>query len=312
MPLVYRSRVPLLLALALAPAGCHDSVSPNTGGTSHVLLTDDPFPYYRLQRVDIYVVSVAASLSADTGGVGSPGGEFVTIATPERRINLLGLQNGVTDELGRAGLPAGPITAVRMVIDTDSSSITLKDGRVLTGTSQPGITWQFGTNRPVLNALIQEQIEVPDSGAVIVIDFDVGQSFILPQEVDSLSTDSGFIFAPQLRAADANRTGSISGVLRAHNSDGAPVADASLQLYFGYLGTPESWWFRRGTATTGADGAFRFGFVTRSSWFDSTWAGWAYVVTADPPPGTDLSRTVVSNLLVEVRQETALGTIVLP
>lgn len=312
MLIMYRSRVPLIIALALASAGCLDSSSPHTAGISHVLLTDDPFPYYRLQRVDMYVVSVAASLSADTGGVDSPGGEFVTIATPERRINLLGLQNGVTDELGTVDLPAGPITALRMVIDTDSSSITLRDGRVLTGSSNPGINWQFPTARPTLNALIHEQIMVPDTGAVIVIDFDVGTTFILPQEVDPASTDSGFIFSPVFRAVDANRTGAIAGTVRALNGSGQPVADATLQLYLGYSNAPENTWWRVGTASTGADGTFRFSFVTRSAWWANTsLAGERYMVAADPPPGSGLGRTVVGDVTVTAGQETALGTLVL-
>ena len=44
--------------------------------------------------------------------------------------------NASGDELGRLDLPPGGIiTAVRLVIDTDSSSITLKNGSVLTGKS---------------------------------------------------------------------------------------------------------------------------------------------------------------------------------
>lgn len=299
----------MILAVA---AACNDGVSVDKSGSSRVLLTDDPFPYYRLQRVDIYVVSVSASLSADTGGVGSAGGEFVTIATPARRINLLALQNGATDELGTVDLPSGAITAVRMVIDTDSSGITLRDGRVLTGTSTPGINWQFSTARPVLNALIHEQIAVPDTGAVIVIDFDVGTSFILPQEVDSASTDSGFIFSPLFRAVDASRTGSIAGTVRAQSQGGQPVADASLQLYLGYPQAAENTWWRVGTTSATTSGAFRFSFVTRSDWWATTsLAGVTYFVAADPPPGTGLGRTVVGDVQVNPGQETALGTIVL-
>lgn len=311
MLVTYHSRMPLVLALALAAAGCNET-SPNTGGTSRVLLTDDPFPYYRLQRVDIYVVSVAASLSSDTGGVGSAGGEFITLATPERRINLLALQNGMTDDLGTVKLPSGAITAVRMVIDTDSSRITLRDGRVLTGGSTPGINWQFSTARPTLNALIHEQIAVPDTGAVIVIVFDVGTSFILPQEVDPASTDSGFIFAPEFRAVDANRTGSIAGTVRAQTSTGQPVADATLQLYLGYPQAAENTWWRVGTTSTTTSGTFRFSFVTRSDWWATTsLAGVAYFVAADPPPGSGLGRTVVGVVHVDAGRETALGTIVL-
>ncbi len=307
----YHARMALVLALALAAAGCNET-SPNTDGASRVLLSDDPFPYYRLQRVDIYVVSVAASLSADTGGVGSAGGQFITMATPERRINLLALQNGMTDELGTVKLPSGAITAVRMVIDTESSSITLRDGRVLTSGSTPGINWQSGTSRPALNALIHEQIAVPDTGAVIVIDFDVGTSFILPQEVDPASTDSGFIFAPEFRAVDANRTGAIAGVVRAQSSSGQPVADATLQLYLGYAQAPENTWWRVGTAATAANGTFRLSFVTRSSWWETTsLAGETYMVAIDPPPGSGLSRRVLGDVHVDPNQETALGTVVL-
>lgn len=311
MRLVPRLCLGLLATLTAAACGGQGPAG-NGAGASHVLLSDDAFPYWRLRSVDIYVVSVAASLSADTGGSGATGGDFVTIAAPARRINVLALQNGVTDELGTVNLPQGAISPVRMVIDTDSSSITLRDGRILTGGSTPGITWQFTTARPTLNALVHEQIDVPDTGAVIVVDFDVGQSFIPRQVIDSTSGDSGFIFAPMLRAADANRTGSISGMVLAQSSDGPPIADASLQLYFGYAGAAENTWYRQATTTTGTGGTFRFSFVRRSSSWDGRWAGWTYIVTVDPPPGSGLSRVLVSNLEVKARQDTTLGTVVLP
>ena len=84
-----------LLVLLVA---CSDRSSPGPTGenTTRVLLTDDPFPFDRVERVDLYVVSVSGSLTADTSAAGS----FVTMATPNRTIDLLALQNGVTDELG--------------------------------------------------------------------------------------------------------------------------------------------------------------------------------------------------------------------
>ncbi len=183
----------------LTACGSNGVTVPPGAKPTRTLLTDGPFPYYRVARVDLYLVSASASLSPDTGRSGT----FVTLATPNRRVNLIALQSGVTDELGAVTLPSGAITAVRLVIDTDSSSITLKDGRVLTSSSTPGIHWQSSAGRPVLNATIEEQILVPDTGAVVVIDYDVGMAFIPPQEVDPTSTDSGFIFSPVLRAADA-------------------------------------------------------------------------------------------------------------
>ena len=130
---------------------------------------------------------------------------------------------GLTDELGAVNIPAGAIKAMRLVIDTDSSSITLNNGTVLTGSSTPGIHWQSSAGRPVLNATIQDQIVVPDSGATVVIDYDVGNAFINPQDVNPTSTDQGFIFSPVLRAMDKKRSASVSGVVRAHTTNGVAV-----------------------------------------------------------------------------------------
>jgi hypothetical protein len=302
-----------LLATVLGAVACGgDNGQPvATTRASRILLTDGPFPFDRIARVDLYVVSLSGSLNADTSA--KAGGDFVTLASPHRLINVLALQNGITDELGAVTLPRGAITAVRLVIDTDSSSITLKDGRVLTGTSNPGIHWQSSAGRPVLNALINEQIVVRDTGAVIVVDYDVGQAFISPQDIDPTSTDSGFIFSPVLRAADATRSGSITGTVRAHSVTGAPVMDASLRLYLGDPGMPENTWSTLATAKTDANGAYRFAYVTRSSyWAGTTTAGRSYIVAVDPPATSTLARTLVSGVQVTAGAETTIGTTVLP
>jgi hypothetical protein len=301
----------LIAALVLIAGACDNTVMKSAANATHTLLTDDPFPYSRVARVDLYVVSVSGSLSADTGA--SSGG-FVTLATPHRRINVLALQNGATDELGTVSLPSGAITAVRLVIDTDSSSITLADGRVLTGASTPGIHWQSSAGRPVLNAVIHEQISVPDTGAIVVIDYDVGRAFITPQEIDPLSTDSGFVFSPVFRAADATRTGSIAGVVRAHTAGGAPVANASIRLYLGAPCTPENTWFVMQTAKTDATGAFTIPFVTRSAYWATipAQAGKTWIVAVDPPAGSGLGRVLMPNLTVTAKTQTSAGTLVLP
>jgi hypothetical protein len=297
------------VALLVSLVACSDRSSQDPAGenTTRVLLTDAPFPFDRVQRVDLYVVSVSGSLSADTSAAGS----FVTLATPNRKIDLLALQNGITDELGELELPEGIITAVRLVIDTDLSSITLKDGTVLTGSSTPGIAWQSSAGRPVLNALIHEQIEVPDTGGTVVIDFDVGKAFITPQEIDPASTDEGFIFSPVLRAADGTKTGSIAGVVQ---SGGNPVEDASLRLYLGNPADPENTWSVLGTAHSDATGAFEFSFVTRSAYWAQVpaQANNTYIVAVDPPSGLAAQRALVPHVTVTAGAETDLGTIVLP
>jgi Domain of unknown function (DUF4382) len=250
---------------------------------------------------------VSGSLTPDTSAAGS----FVTMATPNRTIDLLALRHGITDELGALELPEGVITAVRLTIDTDLSSITLKDGTVLTGSSTPGIAWQSSAGRPVLNALIHEQIEVPDTGGTVVIDFDVGKAFITPQEINPASTDEGFIFSPVLRAADGTKTGSIAGVVQ---SGGGPVEDASLRLYLGNPADLESTWSVLGTARSDASGGFKFSFVTRSAHWSEVpaQAGNTYIVAVDPPSGLAAERALVRDVVVTAGRETALGAIELP
>jgi hypothetical protein len=298
-----------VLTLLVVLAACSDGGGAGLAGdhATRILLTDAPFPFDRVQRVDLYVVSVSGSLTADTSASGS----FVTLAAPNRSIDLLGLQHGVTDELGAIELPEGVITAVRLIIDTDRSSITLKDGTVLTGRSTPGIAWQSSAGRPVLNALIHEQIAVPDSGGTVVIDFDVGKAFLTPQELDPTSTDEGFIFSPVLRAADGTKTGAIVGVVR---SGGSAVEDASLRLYLGDPAAAEATWSVLATARTDAVGAFRFSYVTRSAYWTQVPAqsDSRYIVAVDPPSGVAATRALVPNVAVTAGGEADLGTIVLP
>ena len=309
-------RLPRLVAtLALLPAllaGCaDDAVEPTSRpGDTRILLTDAPFPYDSVARVDIHVVSVSGSLSADT----SASGQFITLATPNRRINLLELQNGQTQQLNSLKLPEGIISAVRMVIDVDKSSMTLKDGKVLTGTSSPAIHWGGSGGQRTLNALVHEQIAVPDSGGEVVIDFDVGRSFVPARDVENATATTGYYFVAQLHAADASRTGSITGTVRTGTATGVPVGGASLQLYLGNPAEPENTWSRMATARTNPSGQFTFAFVTPSA----HWAQFParaddrYIVTVDPPSTSSLGRVVVPNVTVTAKAETSMGTVVLP
>ena len=299
-------------ALLLATLSCGEEIVDNWGPLSRVYLTDAPFPYNWIARVDMYIVSVAVSISPDTGATGP----FIPVATPNRRINLLALSNGVTEEIGSfPNLPTGAITAVRVTIDTDSSSMTTVNGFVIDGTSgSPSIQWQSSTGRAVLNAIIHEQITVPDTGARIVIDYDVGKAFVLNRELNPGSLDSGFVFLPVIRAADANRTGSIRGNVRALSATGTPEARCAVKLYRGNSAMAENTWSLVGTARTNEQGDFLLSFVTRSAYWESlaSMAATTYIVVADPHAGRTVTRTEVSNVTVNSGVETNVGTMVLP
>ena len=118
----------ILLGILGIAACTQHSVTMNTNktGPTQVFLIDAPFPYDQVDRVDVYIVRVAAGTSADTTDTG-----LGVIATPHRAYNLLALGNGAAAKLGEGVLLSGQYVQFLITIDADSSSITLKDGTVL-------------------------------------------------------------------------------------------------------------------------------------------------------------------------------------
>src|SRR6266516_2345863 len=99
-------------------AACSEhGVSTNTpkAATTKAVLIDAPFPYDQVARVDVYIVSVAASSHPDTLGCGGPG----TIATPHRVYDLLVLGNGSAADLGQGILPPGSYVQFYVTVNRD-------------------------------------------------------------------------------------------------------------------------------------------------------------------------------------------------
>src|SRR5207237_4582894 len=76
------------------------------------------------------------ALSDDSSSTGG----WKTVATPNAAFNLLSLQNGVAATLGQATLAAGTYNGFRLIIDPTKSSVTLKNGQVLSSTSSASVT----------------------------------------------------------------------------------------------------------------------------------------------------------------------------
>jgi hypothetical protein len=225
--------------------------SPAEGQTS-VFLTHAPFPFDGVSRVDVYIESIALAVSADTSDAGPP---WVTVATPNRVFNLLDLQNGSTALLGGAVVPEGQYQAARVIIDPDRSSITDSDGHVIVTTTAPGtpgINWQAKGQNPSLFALVEEPMAVDQNGTDIVIDFDVGRSFLY-------DGDGGFTFIPWLRAITRSGSGNIAGMVRRGDS-GDPVANAAVSIHVA-LDSGTTLGPVIATSRTGGDGAFTASFL---------------------------------------------------
>lgn len=193
------------ITAAITLAGCAGDTSAPLSGTIAVRLTDAPFSVDSVRSADIFVVRVdgrvadadsstaaqgAADDSAQTNG-------WVTIAQPASSINLLSYQNGQSIAIGQTSLAAGTYQGFRIVIDPTKSSVTLKDGRVLSGSSSPGIVFPSGARSGIKIILSQPVTIGAGQTTTLVVDFDLANSFTL--RGNSIS-QNGLLFKPVVRA----------------------------------------------------------------------------------------------------------------
>lgn len=196
-------------------AACSDATNVSGNGTLAVRLTDAPFPLDSVKSVDVFVVrvdvkqddvadSTAANTDATDTTVTSAEAHdgWQTIATPHASMNLLTLQNGASTALGDASVKSGTYHAMRLVIDPDSSSITLADGTVLTNRSTPGIMFPSAAQSGIKVFLTQPLGVSANDTTTVTADFDVGQSFVLR---GSSITSAGLLFKPVVRMKSVSK-----------------------------------------------------------------------------------------------------------
>jgi hypothetical protein len=198
-----------LLALAAAftlPAACSDSSSaPLSGtGTLAVRLTDAPFSTDSVKSVDVFVVRVEgrvantddndANANLDNGA--SSGWEV--LASPNASFDLLALQNGATASLGQAPIGAGSYSGFRFIIDPSKSSVTLKNGLVLSNSSSPDVTFPSAARSGIKIVLSEPVKIVGGATTTLLVDFDVNSSFV--QRGNSIQ-QNGLLFKPVIKGS---------------------------------------------------------------------------------------------------------------
>ena len=282
-----------LLAVATIATGCYKDDVRALGGPdglkpmAKVLLTDDPFPFDSVQSVQVYIVGIDVSTRPDTG-TSADSMHWVNVAAPHRQVDLLTLQQGLTDSLGIGEVTADQYKAVRVTINVDSSAgIRFKN-------NSPAVVRWNGSGQESYAVFVQAPINVSDTGAVIVIDFDVGRSFVYNQ-----LGDGGFDFFAAIRAVNRAATGNISGTVSHDTSAGpaGPVADATVSAWGG---GPNNW-FILSTGKTDAAGRYRLAFLLPGT----------YIVGVGPPTpsASNYASALDSNVAVNAGAETTHNVI---
>ena len=254
-----------LVISTIAFAACSDSSGTGTGLLT-VRLTDAPFPFSDVSRVDVFVIRVDARTAATTDAEAADEtnhGGWTTVAEPNAWINLLELRGGQTTNLGATTLATGNYNGFRLILDTDSSIITLNDL-----TTPPIFFPSAGQTGIKIN--LEEPIQLTENGSVMTLDFDIGRSFVMRGN----TALNGFNFKPVIRAVAQDITGSVTGSVHAISATGAVVPDATVEvLTAGSLLTDSDATHIVRSSSTDASGNFRIAFLLPGP----------YVLRATPP-----------------------------
>ena len=306
------------LGVATLPVACDSAYSTapagGSAGTLVVQLTDAPFSTDSVKRVDMFVVRVDArqaeadsastdhALSDDSAATDG----WKTVASPNASFNLLSLQNGVAATLGQATLTAGTYNGFRLIIDPTKSSVTLKNGQVLTGTSSPGVTFPSASRSGIKIVLSQPVTIVAGKANNLLVDFNVNDSFV--QRGNSIDRN-GLLFKPVIHATITN-TALTNATVRLVNAtasalnllqNGAALTGAS-NLAFGASSACSSV-----SASTPALSVTQAGSATALAGFAPTLtAGNSFNIVAFPGAGGAVQFITLGNAFTPATSQTGL------
>ncbi len=221
-------------------------------GKVKILITDAPFPadmvdevQVTIDRVELRMVGATSTdttggtstdttggTSTDTTGGTSTGTtdddddddddekEWIVVSEDVTTIDLLKLQNGITEILAASDIPVGKYDMIRLhVVEAfikieGNSSFPLK---IPSGTTS-GLKIKLDTPITVTEEGVSE----------ILVDFDLSRSFIVKGNPKNKKGITGFMFKPVIRAVNYNQAGGIYGKIS--EGEGTAVSNAMISV----------------------------------------------------------------------------------
>lgn len=267
----------LAAALLVGVAACNDGTTGVTGdrATIRVLLTDAPSDYVDSAWVDIGAVELVPADGEDGGII------ELTADGTDGYVNLLELQGTATEQLAEHEIDAGTYSQLRLVVD--SARVKLIDGyefndggdsRTLFVPSgaQTGIKLNLGVADG--DEEDTDGIEIEPGEMVLVLDFDVHQSFVIQGDPETPAGIFGVIFTPTIRAVVNDVAGSIAGTVSAVD-DSINVEGLTVTAEPTGDGLLEAYQSETATAQTDENGEYTIHFVVPGD----------YTVTVEPDSG---------------------------
>lgn len=280
----------LAAALLVGVAACDDTgttgLTPGDA-TLKVLLTDAPGDYVAAARVDIGAVELVP-------GEGQEGG-IVTLTEDgtDGYVDLLDLQGEATAQLAELEIESGTYSQIRLIVD--SAEVELIDGYQFNdGTTTKTLFVPSGAQTGIKLNLTGSNgdgegtgggVEIAPGETVLVLDFDVSQSFVIQGNPESPAGINGMLFTPTIRVVVNDVAGSISGTVTgaADSIDVAGLVVTADPLGDGAL---EEYQSQTATATTDSAGTYVMHFVVPGDYAVSVAADSGFVAS---PAGTDVT-----------------------
>jgi len=181
----------LLAVLVSACSQVDNSISGNGDSAVRIFLTDAPSDYIASAEVTISSVRLVPD-DEDTGWV-----ELLDAEESPMTFDLLELQDGVNALLAEKLVPAGTYSQLRLLVE--DATVTLIDGYEFEdGTVTQTLLVPSGTQTGIkvhTNGVIEAEEGLV---TVMVIDFDVDQSFVINGDPETPAGINRILFTPEL------------------------------------------------------------------------------------------------------------------
>jgi hypothetical protein len=234
--------------LALAAASCGGGSSSSGGGVGRlqVLLTDAPFAHDIVESAQIKVSAIRVHRDAQADG------GFITLPdVTDGTLELLDLQNGLTQLLVDAELPAGKYRQIRLLVEEATLKL-INGNEYSTALGNLNLT---STGSSGLKLFVDPPIQI-NAGATteILLDFDLSKSFHPVPATDALTATS-YLLMPVVRVTNRTATGEIHGTVTEDDGLGGQVGVEAATVYVMPPGETDP---LNSIATTGtiADGSY--------------------------------------------------------
>jgi hypothetical protein len=264
---------------------CGDSVGVPQTANLQILLTDAPSDYIGEAFVDIGAVELLPAGDGDRLVLSDDG--------TDGPINLLDLQGLTTEVLADLEIPAGTYHQLRLFVE--SASVTLADGyEFRDGTTESDLRVPSGAQSGIKLRLRADGggdtdgegdtegeggVEISGGETILVVDFDVNQSFRIQGNPNTRAGINGVSFRPTLRVVVQDIAGSISGTVSTSLQDtsieGLVVTAEAVDP-----GDDEEFQSHMATAVTDSIGTYAINFVAPGTYTVTVAAGDG--LTTDP------------------------------